>query len=380
VSTATARRQDGLDKLLADRDLAALVTCSYESLHYFAQADIQTQLHVPDRLEFFVAVRDEEPSLLVCNIEESQVRTQTPVADVQAYVEFEDDPADRLARLLRGRGIERGRVGIESRRLPSAALTTLERELTDVELVAVDASLDELQMVKTEDELASLAHCAQLLLDALDETIAKLHGGCTEQAYANELLGRIVRGGAMPIFLVFSSGARTTLGHPEPEDRPLEAGAVWRTDFGARLRGGMIGDVARTGVVGTPTAAQEEIFAGLRAAQDAIVAAIEPGRPARELYETCRRAFASARLPFLMPHVGHGVGYGLHEPPLLEPWNDTPLQAGTALYVEPFAILAERGEGYHTEDLVLVADQGPQRLTEPQGQLLRLLLPNGTTR
>jgi Xaa-Pro aminopeptidase len=255
----------------------------------------------------------------------------------------------------------------------------LERELPDVELVGVDASLDELQMVKTEDEIASLARCAQLLLHALDGTIAELGGGGTEDEYANELLGRIVRSGAMPIFLVFSSGARTTLGHPEPEDRPLEVGSIWRTDFGARLPGGMVGDVARTGVVGIPTAAQEEIFAGLRAAQDAVVSAIEPGRPARELYETCRRAFADARLPFLMPHVGHGVGFGLHEPPLLEPRNDTPLLAGTALYVEPFTILAERGEGYHTEDLVLVSDDGAKRLTEPQGQLLRIPLPNGNT-
>jgi hypothetical protein len=113
VSTATVPRQAGVDTILLDRDLAALVTCSHETLHYLACADIQTQLHVPDRLEFFIAVRNEKPSLLVCNIEESQVRTQTPLTDVQDYVEFEDDPAVRIAALLRGRGIERGRIGIE---------------------------------------------------------------------------------------------------------------------------------------------------------------------------------------------------------------------------------------------------------------------------
>jgi hypothetical protein len=55
------------------------------------------------------------------------------------------------------------------------------------------------------------------------------------------------------------------------------------------------------------------------------------------------------------------------------------LLAGTALYVAPFAILGERGEGYHTEDLVHVTDGGARRLTEPQQKLLRLPLPNGST-
>jgi hypothetical protein len=121
VSATTLPRHDGLERLLDEQDLAALVTCSYETLHYFARTDIQTQLHLPDRLEFFIAIRGEEPSLLVCNIEESQVRTQTPLSDIRAYVEFEHDPAERLAELLRSHGIERGRVGIEARRLPTTA-------------------------------------------------------------------------------------------------------------------------------------------------------------------------------------------------------------------------------------------------------------------
>src|SRR4029077_7682355 len=96
-----------------------------------------------------------------------------------------------------------------------------------------------------------LGDVARLLLRALDETIA---GGVgresSERAVSQELLCRIARGGAMPLFLVFSSGERTALGHPEPDDRPLSPGALWRTDFGARLPGGLIADVARTGVVG----------------------------------------------------------------------------------------------------------------------------------
>ena len=136
------------------------------------------------------------------------------------------------------------------------------------------------------------------------------------------------------------------------------------------MPGGLCGDVARTGVVGAPTAEQEEIFATVRGAQDAAIALAEPGRPARELYSACKHAFELGGFPLLTPHVGHGIGIGLHEFPLLQPRNATPLAEGTVLNVEPFAIFPERGEGYHTEDLVLVSAEGPRRLTNPQDSLL----------
>jgi Xaa-Pro aminopeptidase len=326
-------------------------------------------LHLPERLEFLVASRTAPPALLVCNIEESQVRSQSPIADVHAYVEFEDDPTTELAGLLARTGLTDGRIGIEAHRLPASALRTLQERLPAVEWVAVDRALERLQIVKTAGEIDRLAWLARALLSALDDTIAALGAGASEYEYGGELVSRVARTGALPLFMVFAAGPRTTLGHPEPGRSPLEPGTIWRTDFGARL-GGLGGDVARTGVVGSPSPEQVEIFAAVRAAQDAAVALAEPGRPARELYEACRRTFERNRLPFAMPHVGHGLGIGLHEAPLLEPRNDAPLAAGTVLNIEPFLVLGDRGEGYHTEDMVLVSADGPERVTTPQDALL----------
>jgi Xaa-Pro aminopeptidase len=372
--TATALETLPRGRLLVDlverERLDGLVACSYEALSYFALTDIQTQLHLAERLEFLLCGRDGSPALLVCNIEESQVRTQSPIEDVRAYVEFADDPAEALAALLRERGLVRGRLGIEAARLPAAAARTLARELPELELVAADRALALAQRSKLDAEVDALAGIARSLLGALDSTIAALGADATELDYGRELVARVAATGAMPLFLVFSSGERTALGHPEPDGSPLRPGAIWRTDFGARRIGGLVGDVARTGVVGGASAEQEEIFAAVRAAQDAAVALAEPGRPARELFTAVERTFESASLPFAMPHVGHGIGIGLHEPPLLEPGNDTRLAVGAVLDIEPFAILADRGEGYHTEDLVLVGADGPQRLTTPQDALI----------
>ena len=363
-------RQRAIEELLEHERLDALVACSYEALCYFAGTDIQTQLHLAERLEFFVALQGAPPELLVCNIEESQVRTQTSIGAISTYVEFEDDPASKLADLLSERSVTSGRVGIEGHRLPAAALRTLETTLPEITFVPLDRELERLQVAKSEIEADSLGALARSLLGALDETITALGSSASEQDYGGELVSRVARTGALPLFLVFAAGPRTALGHPEPSRDRLQPGSVWRTDFGARIPGGLCGDVARTGVVGTPSTEQQEIFAVVRAAQDAAVALAEPGRPARDLYFACKQAFERGGFPLLIPHVGHGIGVGLHEAPVLEPRNAAPLAEGAVLNIEPFAILPERGEGYHTEDMVLVSSDGPVRLTQPQDSLL----------
>jgi Xaa-Pro aminopeptidase len=351
-------------------ELDAVVVCSYEMLCYFAGTDIQTQLHLPERLEFLIATRHAAPTLLVCDIEASQVRSQTPIDDIHQYIEFEDDPASKLADLLTERGAVRGRVGIEGRRLPSAALRTLERALPEIEWTAADLSLQQLQAAKTAEEVELLTTLAHSLHRALKDTIDALGASANEHQYGTELVARVAQTGALPLFLVFAAGERTMHAHPEPLSTPFRPGSIWRTDFGARLPGGWVGDIARTGVVGPPASEQEEIFAIVRAAQDAAVSLSEPGRPANELYEACRRTFERNHLSFAMPHVGHGIGIGLHEYPLLEPRNTASLVEGTVLNIEPLAIVASRSEGYHTEDLVLVTAEGPERLTAPQDALL----------
>lgn len=365
-------RNDRLGELMAERDLVGVVANSYEALCYFAGTDLRSQLLLPERLAFLLIPRGKDPELLVCNIEESQARDQSWVEAVASYVEFEHDPTAELAKHLAGIGLARGRLGIEAKRLPVSSLRTLEQELPELELVALDRELAELQTVKSEPEVMRLGELARGMLAGLDTTIARLGGARSEADYVGELLRQVAATGATPLFLFFAGGERTILGHPEPNRVPMPDGTIWRTDFGARLPGGICGDVARTGVVGEASAEQQEIFAAVRSAQDAIVASAEPGRPASDLFFAAQREFERNRLPFLMPHVGHGIGVGLHEAPLLEPRNDSPLLPGTVMMIEPFAVLRDRGEGYHTEDMIMVTAEGPRRLTKPQDELLVL--------
>lgn len=370
TSTADGTRHRALAELMLRADLDAAVVSSYELVSYLAGTDIRSQLLLPARPAFYVQTRTGRRAVLVCDIEESQVRAQQPDLEVHSYVEFAEDPGNRLAEVIGaltpGREGDGLRIGADLSVLPAG----VDRALRPATVVAADAELTGLASAKPAAEIDQVSALATGLLGCLDRALGQVGAGGTEADYSRALTGQIAAAGALPLFVFFASGPRTALGHPEADPAPMAAGAIWRTDFGARTAGGMTGDVARTGVVGEASPVQREVFAALRAAQDEVVAAAEVGRPAGDLFRVCRESFRRNGLPFRMPHVGHGIGLGVHEAPLLEPANRTPLAAGTALMIEPFAILTDRAEGYHTEDLMVVTEEGPRRLTVPQDELL----------
>jgi Xaa-Pro aminopeptidase len=176
------------------------------------------------------------------------------------------------------------------------------------------------------------------------------------------------------MFTFLASGERALGAHEEPADRAFQPGEIWRVDLGARFFERINSDLARTGVVGEASERQQEILGNVLAAQAAGFGAVAPGRPASGVFEAVKTEFERREMPFQMPHVGHGLGGGLHEFPILHPMNEAPLEPGMVLAIEPMLKFPERGECYHVEDLLVVTDDGFELLTEPQRGLLEIKL------
>jgi len=368
----TASKLARLHKIMERKQLDAIVVSSYQNVSYFGGTYLMSQVTVPDRLAFLVVPKGHAPTLLVCRIETRQVLSQTDIQDVSDYVEFADNPSEMLARLLVERGLASASIGIDSKRLSVASGEILKERLSGVELVPIDDDLELAQSVKDEAEIASLEAAAKATVEAVEETAAELPAGSTERDFSTTVFLKVMQKGGAPLFLVFASGERTMQAHPESRDRRLENGQLWRIDYGARFKEVINSDVARTGVAGEPEPEQEATLRALRATQDAGFRAIEPGRPAREVFEAVKEEFKRQGLPFSMPHVGHGMGIAVHEFPMLQPLSDIPLGVGMVLNIEPMVVREDRREAYHTEDLAEVTPNGPRLLTVPQEKLLRV--------
>jgi Xaa-Pro dipeptidase len=372
AARSTEARRARMASVIADNDLRAAVASSYQAVSYFGGTHILTQVAVPDRLEFCVMFDDGDATLVICSLETSMVRTQTDIPDIYEYTEFADVPAGALVALLRDRGVTSGRVGIEARRLHAEAYQHIRGALPDVDLVPIDDAVEAAQMVKSEDEIEMLRYGAQSTLDAVLAAAGETQIGDSELDMCGDIASRLMKSGGLLSFMVFGAGERALGAHAEAVDRPLVEGDIWRIDLGARFFDVINSDLARTGIVGEPSSRQEETLHALRATQDAGFNAIEPGRPASEIFAAVKNEFAKQGLPFFMPHIGHGLGIGLHEFPMLEPKNDTPLEVGMVLNIEPMVRVDDHGECYHSEDLAVVTPTGHRLLTKPQSDLIRI--------
>ena len=101
----------------------------------------------------------------------------------------------------------------------------------------------------------------------------------------------------------------------------------------------------------------------LASAQAAGVAAARVGSPARAVDAAARDVLDAAGLGACFVHrTGHGLGLDAIEAPAVSQDNDTPLEAGMLITVEPGVYFADEF-GFRLEDTIHLAAAGPEILT-----------------
>lgn len=347
---------------MAEADLDGLIVTSYENVAYLSGAVIMTQKQIPERLAAVILSPGEEPTFLVCTIEETLARRDSPIQDIRGYVEFDTSPIDFIAGVIRERGLEKGRLGVEKRVLTAHYYQELQACLPDATFVAADDLLERLRMVKTPDEVTRLREAALITDRAIRAAYECGKVGAGDKLIADTLASGIQNGGADSIaFLVIGAGPSAALAHPMPSTRPLEPGDIIRCDVGGYFSG-YLSDLARTAIAGEATPDHVETYRKLFDSHEETIAAARPGIRAQDLFQRCKEAFESRGLELKVPHIGHSLGLGLHEAPILHPFNDTVLEEGMVLAIEPVHRLAD-GTIFHVEDLVEITANGSRILS-----------------
>lgn len=238
-------------------------------------------------------------------------------------------------------------------------------------------AVQQLRLVKDEQELAALRTAAEIADQALGELLESILVGRTERHLALELERRLVDHGAdSPAFPTYV-GAGPHSGAPRhiPTDRRVEEGDFLTVCLGACYRGYRC-EVGRTFVIGTsPADWQVELYDLVFAAQRAGREALAPGVACRDVDRVIRqRLVAQGHEEELGEWTGHGVGLEIDEDPRLSPAAVGKLDACVPVTVEPGVHLPGRG-GVRIDDTLVVrhlADGGPELLTITTKELLAL--------
>ncbi len=261
------------------------------------------------------------------------------------------------------------RIGFEEAQLPYAGY----RALVDagVEAIGTTGLLESLRAVKDDAEIEIMRR-AGALSDVIFQALSQERfSGRTER----ELVWWVERSfrdaGAENVAFptIVAAGETGTSPHADPGDRAISEGVLVTVDAGC-LVDGYCSDCTRTFAVGEISERLQELYALCLDAQLAGLAAVAPGVHGRDADAAARNLIEAKGLGEAFGHgLGHGVGLQVHETPTLRPESTDVLEPGNVVSVEPGIYVPGEG-GVRIEDLVLVTQDGHERLTQFTKELI----------
>ncbi|HVN50044.1 MAG TPA: Xaa-Pro peptidase family protein [Acidimicrobiales bacterium] len=323
-----------------------------------------------ERLTMLVVEAEGAATLVVPRLEAPRV-TERPEFTIRPWAETED-PLDLVAGLAGAAPV----VAIGDRTWAQFVLG-LQTRLPSATFRRASEITGPLRAVKDAAEVDALARAAA----AVDRIAAALQGGAiplvgrTEAEVSADLGRRILAEGHQRVnFAIVGAGENAASPHHDAGDRVIRPGEVVLCDFGGTMLAGdgagYCSDITRCVYTGEPPAEFAELYAVLREAQAAGVAAGTVGRPAAEVDAAARSIIEAAGHGEQFFHrTGHGIGVEEHEDPYIVAGNDRPLEAGNAFSVEPGIYVAGRW-GARLEDIVVATVDGPRPLNSVDHDLV----------
>ena len=233
--------------------------------------------------------------------------------------------------------------------------------------------VERLRAVKDASELTLMREAAHLISDVWTAALRHVKPGVSELAVAAELERAMkLRGASGPSFdTIVASGPRSAWPHAQPTPKLLKKNELVVLDQGAILRG-YCSDMTRTVFLGRAAGRVRVLYSAVLEAQQAAKAAIRPGARASDVDSAARKVLRRHGLVRYFTHsTGHGLGIEVHEMPRLGAAEETLLEEGMVITVEPGVYIEGLG-GIRIEDDVVVKAQGAQDLTTASRDFLEL--------
>jgi Xaa-Pro aminopeptidase len=303
------------------------------------------------------------------------------IQDVRDYTELSRVPVALIVEALRERGLLNQRVGMELGFEQSLDISYLEhfrlREaLKDAHLEDASELLWKLRQVKSESEISCLRHACQIVSDAYRATFDSVREGMPERQVHRTMQGHLDRPETGEVFLVITSGqGNYDLVTKPPEDRCIRKGDLVWMDAGCTVDG-YWSDFSRAGVVGEPSAQQVDAQKRVHEITWEAIQRVRPGITASSIARFCYQKLASlnfsitSSIGVLASRIGHGVGLNITEPPHIGLHDDTTLEPGMAITLEP-GVATTYGT-FHVEENLVVTQEGCDVLSKSPRELQRI--------
>ncbi|MBO0992333.1 M24 family metallopeptidase [Bacillus sp. SD088] len=317
-----------------------------------------------ERLLGLVVFQEKEPFIVCPAMEKSDARAAGWEHEVIGYQDT-DQPWDFIEQAVKARISNIHQWAVEKNHLIVSRYEELTTRFPGSLLQDAEPILNELRMLKTEQELEYIQKACELADFAVNVGVSEIAEGKTEldiiAAIEYEVKKKGVSG--MSFDTMVLTGANAASPHGTPGMTKIKKGDLVLFDLGVVYEG-YCSDITRTVAFGEVSAEQEKIYHTVLEAQEAAVNAVKPGILAKQLDKIARDYIADAGYGEYFPHrLGHGLGISIHEYPSITATNPLRMTEGIVFTIEP-GIYVPNIAGVRIEDDLLVTKNGAKTLTK----------------
>lgn len=361
-------RTDRVQVLMAARGLDALLVTTEPEIRYFT-GFLTRFWESPTRPWFLVVPASGRPVAVIPAIG-AELMAKTWVDDIRTWraPQPRDDGVSLLVDTLRELAGKAGRIGLlmgheTHLRMPLGDYERVGAMARPMSFVDATAIIQALQRVKSEAEIAKIAHACAIASAAFD-ALAPIARAQTPlcDVFRDFQIALLARGADWVPYLAGGAGPGGYGDVISPAtDAPLRPGDVLMLDTGA-VFDGYFCDFDRNYAIGHACDCARRAYHTLFEATEAGLAAARPGATAADLFGAMHKVIARSGSAGDAGRLGHGLGMRLTEWPSLIAWDDTVLEAGMVLTLEPGLEITPGVIMVHEEDIVIRED-GPELLT-----------------
>jgi len=278
------------------------------------------------------------------------------------------NPMDIAAEALIEREFDNGCIAVNMRFMGVGHFNRLQTLLPKAKFIDTEPLLWELRKIKTIEEIRRVREACKRTSTAWKKVMEQRYIGMTEKDMQRLFFSAFNDEGLIDprIYVMFgpTPGCKLKNGSPMPSNNVLKEGMFSRVDIHG-IYNGYTSDLSRALAFGKASKEMEKAQALVRSMVERLHSVIKPGLSYSKLRAMELDMYAESDYPPQIPYTGHNIGRAVHEPPFINEREETILESGMIISVEP-TILFSANDGdifVAIEDTVLITENGCESLT-----------------
>jgi Xaa-Pro dipeptidase len=353
---------DKLVSILKKNNIDAILIAPSEEMEFI----IDHNTHLCERFQALI-IKNDGTYFYICNLLTLDEIQAVLGPEIKVYGWFDGDVfTDTVYKAFEENGLIGKTIGVNSTERAFIILQIMEK--MDVKFVNGKPLLEEMRMIKDEEELENLRMAARITDESYEELLKFIKPGIKEADIARKMNEIFKEKGADEGFTMVCSGPNSSYPHYNSDQRVIQEKDIIILDWGCKYKG-MCSDMSRTVFVGDITDEERQIYEIVLAAQEAGEKAAVAGAYIPDVDKAAREVIEKSGYgKYFFTRLGHGIGYSVHEAPDIKASNKRYLEKGMVFSVEPGIYIAGK-LGMRIENIVAVTENGNEVLNKASKEI-----------